>query len=357
MSGSGTRPRRIAFYAITPMNYALFRPVHRLLAGDPRLAFDFTGRFQGSRRPEDMYRRAGLIGGRVVHKLALRLKRYDAFITCNFRTLPWRARCKVQTFHGLSPVSSFLNAGEELLRYDRLFLYGPHMRRRLVESGRLAADDPRMLMIGWPKLDALVDGSLSRAEILSGLRLDPARRTALYAPGWKQLGSLPAAGQDIVRRLHAMGLNVLVKLHDRSRDPAFAGADWGARLAALGLPRLRLAEGFDAAPCMFAADLMVTDVSSVSYEYCVLDRPLVIFDAPGALEAYPESGQEVWRQDHGLPARDAAAVGAAAERALERPEEFSERRRWKAEQLYYRPGGAARRAAEAIYDLLEIPPP
>lgn len=351
--------KRIAFYAITPMNYALFRPVHLRMAGDPRLGFEFTGNFQGSRRPEEMYRAAGLSGGRVVHKLALCLRRYDAFATCNFRTLPWRARRRVQLFHGLSPVSAFLAAGrEELLKYDRLFLYGPHMRRRLLETGTLPDGDPRMLMVGWPKLDALVDGSLDRGKVLAELGLDPSRRTVLYAPGWKKLGSLPAAGEEIVRALDGMGLNVLVKLHDRSRDPAFSsGVDWGRRIEGWRLPGVRLAHGFDAVPCMAASDLMVTDVSSISYEYCVLDRPVVIFDVPGAVEAYPESGQEVWRQDHGRTASDAAGVRAAVERALADPGEFGARRRWKAQQLYYEPGGASARAAGELYRLLELDPP
>jgi len=325
------------------MNYALFRPVHRRLAGDPRLEFEFAGRDGRSRRPEEMYRSAGLEGGRVVHTSRMRLARYDMFIACNFRTLPWRARWKIQTYHGLSPVNSFLKKPHRIMKYDRLFLYGPHMKRRLVETGALAEGDPRMMVIGWPKLDALVDGSLDRDGILSECGLDPARRTVLYAPGCKERGSLAAGGEAIARALAEMDLNVLVKLHDRSRDPAFCGCDWGQRLAALGLPGVHLAAGCDPAPYLFAADLMITDVSSISYEYCVLDRPIVIFEVPGAMDPYPEKDQAVWKQDHGEVVAQAGQVCPAIERGLADPGSRGEIRRWKAAQLYYRPGTATDR--------------
>jgi hypothetical protein len=336
------------------MNYSLFRPVHRRLAADPRLEFDFAGRDGSSRKPEKMYRAAGLEGGRVVHTARLKLARYDMFIACNFRTRPWRARWKVQTYHGVSPVNSFLKKPRRILKYDRLFLYGPHMKRRLIETGTLPEDDPRMMVIGWPKLDALVDGSLDRERILTECGLDPARRTVLYAPGWKKKGSLPAAGDQIVRALSEMDCNVLVKLHDRSRDPEWSGCDWGARLAALELPRLHLAEGFDVVPYMFAADLMITDVSSVSYEFCVLDRPIVIFETPGAMDHYPERGQAVWNQDHGEVVTARAEVIPAVERAFADPAARGEIRRWKAEQLYYKPGTATDRAVAAIYEMLGL---
>ena len=36
---------------------------------------------------------------------------------------------------------------------------------------------------------------------------------------------------------------------------------------------------------MLASDVMVTDHSSIGFEFCALDRPLIVFDAPGLIEA------------------------------------------------------------------------
>ncbi len=348
--------RRIAYYAIHPMNYSLFRPVHQRLEGDSRIEFEFTGQDGSSRHPVEMYRKAGLQDGKIVHTMRMRLARYDMFIACNFRSLPWRAKWKIQTYHGLSPVNSFLKKPHRIVKYDRLFLYGPHMKNRLVATGVLPADDPRLAMIGWPKLDALVDGSLDREAILNECGLDPQRKTVLYAPGWKKKGSLPAAGEEIARALSDMGLNILVKLHDRSCSPKWSGRDWSLHLAKLRLPNLKLASGADIVPYMFASDMMLTDVSSVSYEYCVLDRPIVIFETPGALDHYADRDQAVWQQDHGEVVHNSTTVSQAVENALANPSDRSDIRRWKSDQLYYRPGTATDRAVAAIYEMLELGP-
>ena len=70
-------------------------------------------------------------------------------------------------------------------------------------------------------------------------------------------------------------------------DPRYtAGIDWRKRMSALEQPgAVRYVEGPDASPYLAAADVMVTDHSSVGFEYLVLDRPLIVFDAPGLVEA------------------------------------------------------------------------
>src|SRR6185369_10895442 len=94
--------------------------------------------------------------------------------------------------------------------------------------------------------------------------------------------SLNSIGEDLVKALVAAGYAVIVKLHDRSRDPRYehsGGVDWGARLE----PILRggggwLADTSDACPYLAAADLMITDHSSLGFEYLLLDRPLIRID-------------------------------------------------------------------------------
>lgn len=154
-----------------------------------------------------------------------------------------------------------------------------------------------------------------------------------------------------------MNLNVIVKLHDRSREVAWVGCDWGRRIAGLGLPGVHVAEEADAVPFMFASDLMITDVSSISYEYCVLDRPIVIFDVPGAMDEYVDLDQAVWRQDHGALVARPDAICAAVEDGLANPAIRGDIRRWKAGELYHRPGSATDRAVAALYDLLELEAP
>ena len=69
--------------------------------------------------------------------------------------------------------------------------------------------------------------------MLLSLGLDPARPTILYAPTWSPASSLNAMGVELVLRLHRLPVNLIVKLHDRSRDLRerySGGVDWVARL-------------------------------------------------------------------------------------------------------------------------------
>ncbi len=146
-------------------------------------------------------------------------------------------------------------------------------------------------LVGYPKLDALVAGGFDVPRVRAGMRLGPGP-LALYAPTYSEASSLHLAGEAIVRALVSAGLNVAVKLHDRSLDPDpryNGGIDWRARFAALaaGLPpgTTVFVETADASPLLAAADLLVTDHSSIGFEYLVRDRPLLVYDAPGLAAA------------------------------------------------------------------------
>src|SRR5439155_619196 len=100
-------------------------------------------------------------------------------------------------------------------------MIAPIYRRlnNFIASGAIEADSPVARLVGMPKADSLVDGSLRRDEILQSLALDPARPTVLYAPTWTPYSSLNAMGEGVVTQLANAGFCVIVKLHDNSRDP------------------------------------------------------------------------------------------------------------------------------------------
>ena len=91
-------------------------------------------------------------------------------------------------------------------------------------------------------------------------------------------------GEELVERLGQAGYVVIVKLHDRSRSLEYGhsgGVDWGARLE----PSLQrydgvLATGSNSSPYLAVGDVMITDHSSVGFEYLLLDRPLIRIHVP-----------------------------------------------------------------------------
>ena len=86
-----------------------------------------------------------------------------------------------------------------------------------------------------------------------------------------------------------MPVNVIVKLHDRSRDLRerySGGVDWVGPAAAAARRRARasLAPGHDISPYLVAADVMVTDHSSAGFEFLLRDRPIVRIHRPELIE-------------------------------------------------------------------------
>src|SRR6185436_12649150 len=118
-------------------------------------------------------------------------------------------------------------------------------------------------------------GSLSPDAVLTahGLRAD--RPTVLYAPTWSPASSLNLLGLELVQRLSRLPVNVIVKLHDNSRDlrqKYSGGVDWPAALAPYLKPgQVVLADGADICRYLVAANVMITDHSSCGFEYLLVD--------------------------------------------------------------------------------------
>lgn len=118
--------------------------------------------------------------------------------------------------------------------------------------------------------------------------------------------------------------------------------------------RIVYLEGPDVAPSLAAADLMVTDHSSAGFEYLVFDRPLLIFDAPGLVEAARINPDKVALLRSA--ARVVATVGeltAAAAAELAAPGRLSRERQRVAGGMFHEPGTATARAMALIQCLLE----
>jgi CDP-glycerol glycerophosphotransferase (TagB/SpsB family) len=245
--------------------------------------------------------------------------------------------------------------------WHRLFFVNERRLRNFIASGAIEADSPAIRLVGMPKVDCLVDGTFNRDAVLLDLGLDPARPTVLYAPTWSPASSLNAIGAGLVEALGRMPVNVIMKLHDRSRDLRerySGGVDWAARLTPLLVSgKGVLAPGHDISPYLVAADVMVTDHSSAGFEFLLRDRPLVRIHRPQLIElanvhpAYVDLLASVSRSVDDLP-----ATLAAIERALEQPDEQSADRRRVAADLFYRPGGATARSVRELYDVIELAP-
>jgi hypothetical protein len=352
--------RTVVFDARSAMEYGMMAPVHRRLLADGRVRTCVMS----SERPE---RVATIYGDApadvpVVSPRAAMMNRFDAYVAADFvwATLP-RGTCRVQMFHGVAGKFSteYDRPATSMRHWDRLFFINRRRLKNFIASGAVDGDSAAIRLVGMPKSDCLVDGSLERDAVLASHGMDPARRTVLYAPTWTRFSSLVAMGEEIVSGLVDAGYRVLVKLHDKSLDPSFensGGVDWVRRLEpALARGEGHLIRAADASPWLVAADVLITDHSSIGFEYLLLDRPLIRIEMPELIRGTAIAPEYVeLLAAASTTVHDAAGTLAAVDRAFSFGAELSQTRRALAAELFHAPGRATERAIEELYELMEL---
>ena len=356
--------RRVLFEAASPMSLAVFRPVLDVLRRDPRIEVWYTTS-DGAWNPASVFGPAG-ITDRVIAAADAKWMKFDAYINTDFWNMTWlprRAR-RVHLFHGVAGkygLDAPTRIAPVVATFDRLLFPNRDRLTRYVDAGLVDRDGPVAALIGYPKVDCLVDGSLDRIGILRSLGLDPSAPTVLYAPTWSPDSSLAIAGESIIASLARLGGNVIVKLHDRSydrSDRASGAIDWRLRIERICRDcGVHLARGFDASPYLFSADAVVTDHSSIGFEFMLLDRPVVVVDCPTLLVKARVSRDKVAQLRSAADVTAAVDTAATVRRALADPGRHSKRRLAIADELFYAPGHASSRAASCIYDVLALPEP
>lgn len=352
--------RRLLVNARTAMNYATLAPIVERLQDDNRLEFYFTAS-ENSANTETIYSEAPK-PFQIISPLAAAFMRFDAYLAADFLwvKLP-RGTKRVQTFHGVAGKyrTIYDSPGRTMREWDRLFFINEHRLQHFIASGAIDEGSRAACLIGMPKLDCLVDGSLSRDQVLGSLGIDPSRRTVMYAPTWSPYSSLVTMGEDLVRRLGAAGYAVIGKLHDRSREMWYAnsgGVDWGARLD----PLLRgtggvLATGSNSSRYLAGADVLITDHSSVGFEYLLLNRPLIRIEVPELIartDIEPMYVELLSRASTTVHNVDETIT--AINQSFDDPRHNSEARRAVAAEMFYKPGSATERAVSEMYKVLEL---
>lgn len=355
--------RRILIDAGLPMEFSMIAPIHRRLSQDPRVEFLFTSSVHPD-KPSRIFADAG-DGIQIISPARAAMMKFDAYLAADFiwAKLP-RGTMRIQTFHGVAGKygNVYDRPDHSLREWDRLFFINKRRLNNFISTNAIDADSPAICLVGMPKADCLVDGSLQRNAILQSLGIDPSRRTVLYAPTWTPYASLNVMGEELVAQLGRAGFCVIVKLHDNSRDSDprnSGGINWVDRLT----PILQhhgghLAARGTIAPYLVAADVMISDHSSAGFEYLLLDRPLIRIEMPELIartNIHPDYVDLLVKAS--TTVRNVEETVRAVEAAYTNPAQLSTQRNVVAEDLFYKPGTATNRAVTELYKVIELSPP
>jgi hypothetical protein len=355
--------RRILFSGSAWVHFACVYPVYRRLRHDPRIEFWLSGGFKkGEDSEEATYQLEGFYDpfdvdrSRVIPVETAAERDFDVLVAAHKSPVKPRSVGKsVQVFHGVS----FKNLGvrEKYLKFDHLCLAGRYHGEAYRKKG-FVRDAGQCLLTGVPKLDALVTGELDRDALLRRNRVDPNRPTILYAPTGSKFNSMETMGRRVIEEIQRDGRwNLLIKLHDHPKN---TDIDWAREIRRMETDRVRLVTDADVVPYLHAADLLVTDASSVSVEYTLLDRPMVFLDVPELLQDVVERGGALDLDTHGRKAgaivnRPEDLVAAIAD-GLAHPAREGELRRATARDVFHDPGRATDRVTGVVLHAAGLAP-
>lgn len=231
---------------------------------------------------------------------------------------------KVQLFHGL---------GEEKQGHYRLnglfHMYctpGPFITEKFNRKKRSS----RFIIAetGWPKIDNIYKSD-SNDKIFKD---DDS--TILYAPTFSEKLTSAIKLLSEIKKLQKHNYNWIVKFHelmDRGLVQEYKN---------LENDNFKVIEQDDIIPLMSESDILLTDISSVAYEYLFFDKPIITFRAKT-------------RIDKGINILQADDLEGSILRALADSDEYKENREFYISELHpHRDGESAKRVLNAVNQVL-----
>lgn len=339
---------RILFTGYAYSHFVCFRPLYEYFVCQPNIEVYVSGGLRTKTdcgynyNPRQMYRDLGVDDQHILRVDQIKQQDFDLLFSAHTKLiLPRSVKKIIQIFHGVS----FRNRAIRPKNFncDYYFIVGPYMQRLCLEADLFQENDPRAVPIGFMKTDRLLNGELVRDRLLTEYDLSGDRPILLYAPTGLNHNSLEIMGEKIIRNICAADkYDLLIKLHDH---PKKKDIDWTTRLKSFLGPHCRISSEKDIIPLLFISDLLITDASSVSNEYSLLDRPIVFMDVPKLLAKASKKKDslldiDTWGRRCGIVVKKPAQIEDAIEYSLMNNKELSRIRLAMAHDIFYNQGFA-----------------
>jgi CDP-glycerol glycerophosphotransferase (TagB/SpsB family) len=217
---------------------------------------------------------------------------------------------------------------------------------------------------------------LYREDILRSLKLDPTKVTVLYAPAFNQGASLQEHGMEIIDLLASNpDYNVIVKFPPDIWEPtsdlhATGGINWFEKIRPLELKyrdNLRVYKDHDNNSLLIGADVLVTCISGIAFDFLALNKPVIYIDTPKYFEMYkrnpvfdmdPESLANYTLanagREFGIVIKDIRDLPTTIDYVLTRPASFPRQQERLKQYLLYNRGCAADAAETQIESFLQL---
>jgi hypothetical protein len=203
--------------------------------------------------------------------------------------------------------------------------------------------------VGFPKIDAAVDGSITRAQLdeLSGrLGLDPSKKTLLFSSTWD--GSGMSAIDTWYNRVGELNdrYNLLVTVHSQMSE--------SYRRALQANPHITFITDYELFLPIMLSDVCLGDTNSLIAEFCLFDKPIITFRVPPTSRTMPDVMELIESVSYRIDTFE--ELEPAIERVLRNPSEKSIQRKQAVQTFLGNPDGKAglRAAGEIITIVPEL---
>lgn len=201
----------------------------------------------------------------------------------------------------------------------------------------------KLLPQGSPRNDVLVTRSDDVEAAKVRLDLDPKRTSVLYAPTFRTPGTT-SLELDLLELVEALGedVQILLRPHYLNR----IGVPAHLRSNVVDVSAID-----DTALVLLASDILVSDYSSIIFDYLSLDRPVVLYAYD--LDDYVSAARGTYfdlRTDRPGPlVTDQNQLVEAIRRVIMRDEDADRRRQFRVKYAGSEPGDCARKTVEIVW--------
>jgi hypothetical protein len=173
------------------------------------------------------------------------------------------------------------------------FLTGPLHQEQVLDAIKIYKLKRKIeyFKIGFPKIDKVYNNEYSKKKIMDKYNLDKNKTTIVFSPSWDQGMLLSDFNTKLVEFIlsNFNNFNLIVKLHPSSlvniNHPDYnlytQGVDWRESFKKFySYKNFAFVQETNANEVLSISDIMITDVSSIAYEYLILKKPIFFYDSP-----------------------------------------------------------------------------
>jgi len=190
-----------------------------------------------------------------------------------------------------------------------------------------------VLETGWPKIDHILN--YSTENLKKKFNIPENKKIILFAPTHSRKMQSAEILLPIIPKIISENEIWLLKFHELMSKEI--DQDFRKNLS----ENIRIIADHDITPYLHLADVLISDTSSVIYEFMVLDKPVITFRTSSRL-------------DKGINITDPKDLRKAIDRSLKNPDEFKEKRMKHLEEINpYLDGKISERLINTLLEIKE----